>query len=866
MNCRQMERLLLEGETKKLESAEATLHLSGCSVCRERRQAWAANRLALAGLGELSPLTAPLSHALARRQAESRPPALPLYRRPPLVIATAACAALPLLGLGIHFVQGTRRTAPVPTLASGTHSSDTMLTRPKSENRGDAVAKEASSPSVGSGNGTYRVNVKADTAWPAPHRKTGIVSPHPASVMEDMAYVNGGGEAAWNRWTQMPPDEAAAMEAHWQQILKRGDDFVAIPFPTVASCGRAGMAAALASYEQQATAVDTRLVRKITLQQKGMAFSDLCALLTTQTGIQFKASRGVADDKVTLFCKDRPLRDILRQITHVFHFSWSRDGSGKPDDPYTYELVQDLKSQFTEEELRNRDRNAALLALDTAMNKYRKYLSLTPEQAREQALTASPEEKEILDGLGGGAWAAAHLYFSLSPSEMADLQSGKELQFAPKPGSGQLALPPDMASGTLHSLDNYRIQAGTPMPGQPAPFQLGSAQNLPGGVPPAAYPGAEPNASLQISGSELGQFTLAGRGGFSVTSPDGGGKGALATGQHLAVGVSPSVQNPDNAAANARLARDPALQGRVTVAPKPSSPLETGAANAETIAKVTTADVLEALHKTTGLDIVADYFTRLYDPNEVMIKETRLFDTLCHLSNTMHDRWNKEEGWLQFRSAGYFNDRIKEVPNRLLTRWASAGRKNGHLSLNDLAEVASLTDSQLDAKAMAEGANVLYGLKEWEQAAALRANLRFLATLSANQREAAQSEAGLSIARLPLQQQEQMLALAYPANQRELNLGTEDLAATTLHLHYSDKPLPEPQLIKRPRPGGPGGQRVEQRITQQSNSTNGASPASPWQAVFTYRYGGVHSAAFTHIIRAHGDSMMSSGPGAIPQP
>jgi len=41
-------------------------------------------------------------------------------------------------------------------------------------------------------------------------------------------------------------------------------------------------------------------------------------------------------------------------------------------------------------------------------------------------------------------------------------------------------------------------------------------------------------------------------------------------------------------------------------------------------------------------------------------------------------RWSLADGnWLQFRSAGYYNDRLKEVPNRLLTRWAAAREAQG---------------------------------------------------------------------------------------------------------------------------------------------------------------------------------------------
>src|SRR5207248_1453940 len=102
---------------------------------------------------------------------------------------------------------------------------------------------------------------------------------------------------------------------------------------------------------------------------------------------------------------------------------------------YQYELVQDLRSQLLEEELRNRDRNEALLALQQEIERYRPYLSLSPDEVLARARTAPPAEKKLLENLGGGGprsglgWGVIQMYFRLSPRELADLRSGQELSF-----------------------------------------------------------------------------------------------------------------------------------------------------------------------------------------------------------------------------------------------------------------------------------------------------------------------------------------------------------------------------------------------------------------------------------------------------
>ena len=57
--------------------------------------------------------------------------------------------------------------------------------------------------------------------------------------------------------------------------------------------------------------------------------------------------------------------------------------------------------------------------------------------------------------------------------------------------------------------------------------------------------------------------------------------------------------------------------------------------------RATTADVLEAVHRATGLPLVADFYTRLYKREDVSVKNQPLFDALHHLADAMHMRGEK---------------------------------------------------------------------------------------------------------------------------------------------------------------------------------------------------------------------------------
>src|SRR5207248_2333873 len=145
------------------------------------------------------------------------------------------------------------------------------------------------------------------------------------------------------------------------------------------------------------------------------------------------ANRRVADDKVTVFCKERPLRDIMRQISSLFGFTWLRSGK---EGEFEYELTQTLKSELLEEALRERDRNEMLLAIDRQMEGFRKYLGLSLPQIKELANKllaagvqekASFEEYNTLHMLERGGLVAANMFFRLSANELDSLRNGQKL-------------------------------------------------------------------------------------------------------------------------------------------------------------------------------------------------------------------------------------------------------------------------------------------------------------------------------------------------------------------------------------------------------------------------------------------------------
>jgi hypothetical protein len=563
----------------------------------------------------------------------------------------------------------------------------------------------------------------------------------PGLPVPDEQFLDGRDPSLLARWSPLERKEQARLAAVLRQLPPPADDFVRIPLPRLATADPQGaaMAEAIDDYKKQAKVVDARLFRKVTLQLKAVSLADFCAEMQAQTGVDLRADRAVADEKVTVFVKEQRARDLMRVVARLFGDFWLRTGA---EGAYRYELSQDLKAQLAEEELRNRDLDAALLALDAQMAKFRPYFDMSFQQLERASEQSRKNYLLLFDLMHNGGWGGMQLYHRLTPAECAALVAGQELVFRPDAPNPDRRLPDKWQRPMLQSFDNSIL-----LNGQPTPIK--------------DVPGVKINqVRLRINRSELGQASLAVT--TSATWPERYGSSRTSQDLKLATGQSPSVANPDNAIANAALRGQPPFDRLVSWHPEPSCPGLKGVWTEETAPTpwiwmihdlkqphVFSADVWEAVHRETGLPIVADAYTRLLPAAKVVVSQKTLFEALCQVGDVMGERWTKDGQFLLGRSTSYFWDKLKEVPNRLLQRWAKSRDANGGLPLADFLEMASLSDQQLGSALVAEGIMYGWGLREWCYLAmpVTRRDVRFLATLTPEQRQRA-----LQPARLPFKE------------------------------------------------------------------------------------------------------------------
>jgi hypothetical protein len=785
MNCEQAQRLLSrEHDAQPIgrDAAPLAAHVQDCPACAR----FQASLSTFGGTIRQAAEWEPPARAGVRGRALDRWAAAPSRRgwpfhlgampahRPALLAGAAAALLAALLGLA-NWQQG-RDVRDRPEIVRGTspRPRPVPIETPDRLNDGRRVLP-LRNPGMNTVNGIPH-DRKPDTGQGSPSLPSGPVteesvprrssppssepSAPPQAPVPDEQFLDGRDPSLLARWNPMNAREQERLEMILWKLPPPADDFVRVPFPLIAAGGdqKTAMAAAVREYQQKAKIVDPRLFRKVTLQLKGASLADFSAKLQEQTGVDLRASRGVADEKVTVFVKDQGARDVMRAVARLFGYAWVR--SGEPD-AYRYELEQDLKSRLREEELRNRDANAALLELDAEMEKYHPYLHMPYEQLQKLADQTSEkymrgqESRENALRLGGvtnmdGGWAGMQLYLRLSAADRASLSAGHELAFRPDAADPDRRFPPEVQRSLLQSYDVH-----------PASEEVSLAK----------LPGARiVQVRLRLNRSELGQVALQ----VLMTARWPGKFGESQTGfpLELLISRSPAVAKPENARANAVLRGRSPFDTVVTLRPEPSCPTARkfllgklkplpyglGSSSIGDFQRphVFTSDVWEELHRKTGLPIVADYYTRMHRLAPVTVTGKSLFEALCTVSDAMGVRWKKEGDFVLGRSTSYFWDRLKEIPNRLLHRWIADRDAHGGLPLADMLEMASLPDQQLDSVIVNEAITHCLGLRDWGQLRwpHARPSARLFAALTPDQQRRAFTPDGVPIQELsPAQKQ-----------------------------------------------------------------------------------------------------------------
>jgi hypothetical protein len=423
-------------------------------------------------------------------------------------------------------------------------------------------------------------------------------------------------------------------------------------------------------------------------------------------------------------------------------------------------LIQSLKQRLEEEALRRTDEDQMLLNVVDEMEQYLPYkdkseaeLKQLAQEAKTKVETAgSVEERErwrdrfrMFDLLTHDYNRdMLNLFADLTPEQLVALRNGQKLEFTHNGDGSENSLPPDMAERIKNHALNMTINK--PM----SEYNLDEV-NL--------------HAQFTLGRQRPDQVTLS-AGWVVEVKAKGAGSGS--SGINLINGRPDHLRTPGNALAHASLNKVSAWNTPVTLDTQSDTPEgvmkhagvevllaadrrddPTGEHPAESRDWVDSADFFAELHKKTGRNVIADYYTRVYPRSAFTAKEEKLLGLLNEAADALSSDWQSDGDFLRFRRFNYYSEREMDVPNRLLRKWADDRRRVGYMTLDDLAEASSAVspDAQMHQD-LKRAILIKYGLDEWTLLPNNWGVLKVYSLLNPEQRRQVQTNEGLLLGQL----------------------------------------------------------------------------------------------------------------------
>lgn len=523
---------------------------------------------------------------------------------------------------------------------------------------------------------------------------------------------------------------------------------------------------------------DPKLAQKVTYKAVKKTVSAIIDDLTKSTKVTIRAGRNssdwqVRDRKMSINAKDVPLNELMNSIARVMKFKW--EIGGKPG-AYSYRLFMDRKTLLDAEAQRVRqeqkiEQEKARRRQDGLMQ-YAKLGNLTPAE-KAKLRTENPFMYFIANSGMGNSMGS---FFAESPGALEAISSGQQFQvkgsaLSPAAQTGLLttmqqmmdmesrfsggksnrSLPADLASNmnTVEIRINHNMEM---MQGFPqANMFLGEMEfRYKGGH--MELPMMDPDSAMtKLIGKALLQCEETGRSMDEVMKdivPEF--LAAIRAETTATVGGEALIEHAD----------DPALSKKIKLKDAGRSLLE----------------VEMALAEASGYAVVSDYFGGWNMPmGETPAGEMELKEVLQKISDTFTYNWDKRGSVLEFRDRNWFKKRAAQIPEAWLEEWRQALETAGTLDIDDLAEIASLSQEQMSANFMGDGVldHVIGTVYSWREL------LRLYGSLNSDQRSLLYTQAGLPLRILSQDQWTQAQKLAQGRRRDSAELGrSQSLVAT----------------------------------------------------------------------------------------
>jgi len=494
---------------------------------------------------------------------------------------------------------------------------------------------------------------------------------------------------------------------------------------------------------------DPALDKLVTLALKGEAISDVVKLLTKQTGVRFKTSKEVSDQKVTIFVDEKPLKEVMEGITTLFQWQWH---VGADDEGTVYGLYDPYREKREENKRKCLEEAQKLLLSELArmaVNPEKTEAELDQPPADWQADIADnpiiQSEPEILETIKKMAVRmerdkypllvpCLRVYNTLSPNLRQLLVEGYEICFSSESPEPEWKISDDilkqLESGIRvvnkmeeefqrqleMEMQQTQSDPPTPQPGWNEEYIEGEEwdfEDFEGWEENSIHIFDEPdyenlilkNVSITFS-SNVKTSTIETKASLGFCWTDGTDENTLYEGRDIDLFTVCLQEEPVTEVDHLpKKDDDQILDTKVSIN---LDDLENE--NLPTYSQfwiddepepklVNKSDILSILHHKLGIQIISDHYSEYGLDYAVNVWQEMPIKQL--LSSGLRDigvdtYWGWDGNYLYTRWKNVREMDAAEIPNRLLRPWQAAVKRQGYLDIDDLSEIVMLTEPQMD--------------------------------------------------------------------------------------------------------------------------------------------------------------------------
>ncbi|MCE5324408.1 hypothetical protein LLG46_13995 [bacterium] len=164
-------------------------------------------------------------------------------------------------------------------------------------------------------------------------------------------------------------------------------------------------------------------------------------------------------------------------------------------------------------------------------------------------------------------------------------------------------------------------------------------------------------------------------------------------------------------------------------------------------------DYQAATAKASDFAVVSDSYKFIEGYAGISKSETELLDVLSAICEGYRYNWDKHGLIIEFRSKDWFKRRTAQIPDEWVEKWRANLKKNGYMSIDDYAQIATLTTEQIRENFQTDNDFHKLGIFTGPGSKEIWL-MRLYATLSASQKKELFSDIGLNVLTLGTDQWE----------------------------------------------------------------------------------------------------------------